>query len=326
LRPLIAVVVAVAAGCDHGGASATLRGPLPAGVVARVGDQDITVAEVARIAAAQHVSATEARDVAVRDRLLARGAEAQGLAGSRATAPILDGELARRLLQRELADARATPPTEAELAEATERRWLEIDRPEGFRTVHALVRLAATDDEPTKHRALALAETIRAVALSISEQTASQPSSESGSVGARTGPNDDPDPLSAAFRKAVAALPADGLQVRAEALPPVSAEGHVLIAGEQYLDPTFARGAAALAKRGAVSPIVMSSYGAHVIVLLERTPALVLKGAERVAKLSDDIVSERARAAEKALLAGLRGRGSVAADAPALLGLVTVDQ
>ena len=328
----LAIAVAITCGgglcgCDHGSAPPPVAsGPLPVGVVARVGDQDITAGEVARIARAQHLPPAEARDIAVRDTLLARGASARGLGASDPAARSWEGELARRLLRRTLAEARATKPTEAELAEATARRWLEIDRPEGFRTVHAVVRFAATDDEATKHRARALAEVVHGVALTVAAQAAALPLAEGGPTpGPRIAPSDDPDPLSAAFRKAVAAVPPDGLQVQIEPLPAVTAAGRLLVPGEQYLDPDFARAAAALPTRGALSPVVVSAYGAHVILLLEHTPALVLEGEARVAKVSDDIVEERARAAEKLLLSGLRSRGSVAPDAPVLLGLVAVD-
>ncbi len=59
------------------------------------------------------------------------------------TALSWDGELARRLLRRILADARDAPLTEAELGDAAARHWLEVDRPEGFRTVHAVGPLRA---------------------------------------------------------------------------------------------------------------------------------------------------------------------------------------
>jgi peptidyl-prolyl cis-trans isomerase C len=71
--------------------------------------------------------------------------------------------------------------------------------------------------------------------------------------------------------------------------------------------------------------VVASPAGLHVILLLERTPAVVLTGAARVARLRDDIVNERARAADRKLLAGLKPRASVTPDAAGLLALVTVE-
>jgi len=88
------------AGCGHGSAPPPVaRGPLPPGVVARVGGRDITAAEVARIAAAQHLDAAEARDIAVRDTLLASGAEARGLSSAPAAKLTWEGDLARRVLR-----------------------------------------------------------------------------------------------------------------------------------------------------------------------------------------------------------------------------------
>jgi peptidyl-prolyl cis-trans isomerase C len=299
-------------------------------VVARVGGQAITVDDVARIARAQGVDAAQARDLAVRDTLLARGAEARGLGSGREALLARDGDLARRRLRRILVQARAAPPTEAELRDATARRWLEVDRPEGFRTVHAVVRFEPGDDDAKKARARALAEAIRRAALPIAERAPDLPLPEGVSAAnARVSlaPKDDPDPLSAAFRQMVPAVAArdSGLQVVAEALPPVSVEGRVLVPGDEHLDDAFARAAAALSGRGALSPVVESRFGAHVILLLERTPAVVLQGDARLARLGDDIVNERARAVERQLLAGLRAQSSVAPDAAALLGLVAVE-
>jgi hypothetical protein len=324
---VIALALATGAGCD--GTSAPLqaaKGPLPPGVVARVGGRAITAGEVARIARAQHVGATEARDIAVHDALLALGAEARGLAETPDARLAREGELARRMLRQILAGARKVPPTETELAGAAARRWLEIDRPEGFRTVHAVVRFEPGDDDAKKARSRALAEAIRAAVLPVSEQAAAMPLPEGAPPpGPRISPSDDPDPLSSAFRRAVSTVATGGLVVQAEPLPPVTAAGRLLIPGDQYVDEVFAHAATALPVRGALSPVVVSSFGAHVILLLERTPAVVLEGDARLARLRDDIVNERARAAEKQLLAGLKGQSSVAPDAAALLSLVAVD-
>lgn len=302
-------------------------GPLPPGVVARVGGLRITAAEVSRIALAQGVGAAAARDAAVRDTLLARGAEASGLADSSEAQLAWQSELARRLLRRMLAEARATPLTEAELRDAAARRWLEIDRPEGFRTVHAVVRFDPGDPDEKKARARALAEAIHAAVLPVAARAATLPLPEGvPPAGPRTAPKDDPDPLSDAFREAVAKVPPGGLEVKAEPLPAVTAGGRLLAAGDGRLDEDFTRAAVALSARGSLSPVVESRFGAHVILLLERTPAVVLDHEARLAKLRDDIVNERARTAQKRLLAGFQERRSVAPDAAALLDLVAVDR
>jgi peptidyl-prolyl cis-trans isomerase C len=297
-------------------------------VVARVGGQPITADDVARIAGAQQIDPARARAIAVHDTLLARGAEARGLAASADARLAREGDLARRLLRHVLAEARTVALTEPEIQEASRRRWLEIDRPEGFRTVHAVVRLAASDDEGKKVRARVLAEAIHAAVLSVAERAPSLPLPEGGPLpAARIAAQSDPDPLSRAFRLAAQAAPVpEGLQVVVEPLPAVSAEGRLLTLGdESRLDPAYARAASALPARGALSPVVESSFGLHVILLLERTPALVLQGEARAARLRDDIVNERARAAEKRILAGQQARRSVEPDAAALLDLVRVD-
>lgn len=326
LRGVIAL--GVLGGCDRGSTPTPVSsGPLPPGAVARVGGRLVTTDEVARIARAQGVDASRARDIAVRDALLAGGARARGLEASAGARFAWEGELARRVLRRLLDEARATPPTEAELSEATARRWLEIDRPEAFRTVHAVVRADGSDaGEAKKARARALAETLRAAVMPALAPAVSLPFPQGAPPpGPRVAPKDDPDPLSAAFRLAAAAVPTGGLQVNIEPLLPVTAAGRLLVVGDEYLDEGFARAAAALPARGALSPVVESRFGAHVILLLERTPAVVLQGEARVARLRDDIVNERARAAEKRLLAGLKEQRSVAPDAAALLGLVAVE-
>ena len=320
--------LALATSCGQGSApSRPATGTLPLGVVARVGSIEVTAERVARIATARGVDAASARDLAVRDALLVRAAAAQGLDATTDVRLTVEGELARRLLREVLAEARAQPPTEAELQEAASRRWLDVDRPEGSRTVHAVVLVdPAKDNEATQARARAIAEAIRAAVLPVAERAATMPLMEGAPPpSARLTANDDPDPLSTAFRRAAAAVPAEGLSVRIEPLGTVAADGRVLAPGDQYYHPEFARAAAALPARGALSPVVTSPAGLHVILLLERTPSLVLTGEARITRLRDDIVNERARAADRKLLAGLKARASVAADAAGLLALVVVE-
>lgn len=313
--------------CDRRAPAPVASQALPPGVIARVGSIEITDARVARIAAAQRVSVREARDIAVRDALLVQGALDRGLDRAPEVDREITGGLARAMLRRLLADARATPLTEGELREAAARRWLEVDRPEGFRTVHAVVRFdPQKDDAAKKAAALAVAEAIRAATLPISERAATMPLPEGAPPpSSRQLPADDPDPLSGAFRKAASAVPAQGLEVVVEPLPAVAADGRVLAAGNEALDPAFSRAAATLAARGALSAITPTSFGFHVILLLERTPARVFTGDARAQRLMADIVNERARAAEKRVLAGLRAGGKPSPDAAGLIELPNVE-
>lgn len=93
-------------------------GPLPEGVIARVGPGAIHSESIGRIAALQHVDVRAARDLAVRDALFARGAEARGLD----VEADVRGVLARRLLRSIRADVEKIPLTPTELTEAAAGR------------------------------------------------------------------------------------------------------------------------------------------------------------------------------------------------------------
>ncbi len=293
---------------------------MPAGVVARVGDLDVTADTVARVAAAQRIPLDRARDAAIRDALLAAGARARGLHDDPALRAQIQAVLARRVLRQLLDDARrAGPVTDDELRALTERHWMELDRPESFRTVHAVVRLAADADAATRDRARAVAEAIRAAAAPARD------------VALRTQPpppapgRPPSDPAADAFKEAARAVPADGFEIVAEMLPAVTAAGRALVPERQDFDPAFARGAAALAARGDLSPPVTSSFGVHVILLLERIPPSILPEDERRRLVHDEAVSDRARALQAQLLATLRREPALEGGVDALLSLVRIE-
>src|SRR5262245_54045875 len=108
-------------------------GTLPEGTVATVGSERIEKESVERIARAQGIAPDLARDRAVFDALLASfardrfGADLLRQARKDAAARALLEDLARRANDQ-------GPPTDAELATATERRFWEIDRPPLLRT------------------------------------------------------------------------------------------------------------------------------------------------------------------------------------------------
>jgi hypothetical protein len=126
VRPAAAILLAaiVTSSCGSGeGASTDVAppaavGPLPEGVVARVGPSAIHSESIGRIAALQRVDVRAARDLAVRDALLAHGAEARGLD----VEADVRGVLARRLLRSIRAEVEQIPLTPTELTEAAEGR------------------------------------------------------------------------------------------------------------------------------------------------------------------------------------------------------------
>src|SRR5262249_14841440 len=101
--------------------------------------------------------------------------------------------LARRLLRALRAEAEQAEITGDELSAATARRWLDVDRPEGFRTVHAVVRFDSKAPEDKRRAALDLAARIRAAALPLADKDTEL----------RASPAEE-DPLVSAFQRAIA--------------------------------------------------------------------------------------------------------------------------
>jgi peptidyl-prolyl cis-trans isomerase C len=257
---------------------------LPSGIVARVGNEDVSVETVARIASAAGVSPEAARDRAVADALFASGLRADP-SRTALVAVSERGVLARMLLENLREKARGGgPASEAEVESQTRERWLELDRPESVRVTHAVVLTkSAADDAPAKALAHKLADAVRGVQSS------------------------------AEFLRRANALPKEALELRAEALPPVFPDGRMWdpapvppqrLSGT--LDPDFTRAAHALHQPGQQSPILKTPFGYHVILLDERLPAVKLSFEERRERLTDVVLALRAKAELDALLEGLK--------------------
>jgi hypothetical protein len=294
---------------------------LPPSVAARVGAGDIALDAVARIAAAQHLPPAQALDAAVRDALWAAEARARGLEQEPEVRREISLVLARRMLHTLKEEAENVGPvTDDELRAATERHWLDLDRPEGYRTVHAVVRLSADADEATRDKAKALADAIRTAVLSSREVAQrTEPPSASGTQ------QPPPDPAAEAFISAAKGVPADGLEVVAQVLPAVTPAGRALTSEPQQMDLAFSRAAASLVARGDLSAPVTSPFGVHLIMLLERIPAQVVPVEERRGLVRDEVVTDRARAAQSRLLEAARREAEIAGAVDALLELVRIE-
>ena len=294
---------------------------MPPGVAARVGAGDVALDAVARIAAAQHLPPAQALDAAVRDALWAAEARARGLEQDPEVRREISLVLARRMLHTLKEEAENVGPvTDDELRAATERHWLDLDRPEGYRTVHAVVRLSADADEATRDKAKALADAIRTAVLSSREVAQrTEPPSASGTQ------QPPPDPAAEAFISAAKGVPADGLEVVAQVLPAVTAAGRALTSEPQQMDLAFSRAAASLVARGDLSAPVTSPFGVHLIMLLERIPAQVVPVEERRGLVRHEVVTDRARAAQSRLLEAARREAEIAGAVDALLELVRIE-
>lgn len=325
-RWLLATALLVATACD---APAPPPPPAPpkvsaasldASTIARVGDAPVRSEEVARIAAAQSISVKEARDLAIRDALFAEEARARGVDVDPQVNAAASGVLARALVQQIAAEAEARGPvTDEELDAVTARHWTELDRPEAARVVHAVVMLPKDAPADRRASAIALADAIRkSVSPAIDEaHRTSPPSAEQRGV---------EDPVVAVFKKAIADVPKNNLEVRVEPLAPVVLDGRTLD-GQRY-DETFAKAAMDLAKRGDLSPVTETPFGFHVMLLLERVPGHSVPREERRAMVREEVMSTRARAAKDKLLEQLHHPGAVAIDrsVDAALALVPVDR
>lgn len=165
--------------------------------------------------------------------------------------------------------------TDEELESWTSAHWLGVDRPLAFRTVHAVVVTDAAAGEAEQAASRALAEQIR-----------------SAVIGAGTVEE---------FRERVNAVPNSGRTVKVEDLEPVVADGRVVRLGARVgaavatYDEAFARAATALEKVGETSPVVASSFGYHVLRLVELVPELRFGVEERRRMAARDVYSLRAR-------------------------------
>lgn len=316
----LGVLLALLAGCGNK-PDDSLVAPvdtrnLESGVVARVGDEAIVDHDVARIAAAQGVSVSAARDLAIRDALFAVHAKADGLESTRNVQLMINAALARRMLRKLLDDAdRAGPVTDAELERVMARRWLELDRPEGFRVVHAVVRTDEGIDEAKRSRAKVVAEAIHEAAKSAAEKA------KTTSV-----PREQIDPVVEAFKTAAESVEHDGFTIKVEALEPVAVDGRVLSPSGGGYEKPFAEGAAKLAARGDLSDIVTTSYGLHVMLLLEKIPEARTSLDERRRLVREEVLWMRSSAARTKLLERLRPSVGVGREVETLLVTVPVDR
>lgn len=278
--PCSAILFAVACSSAPTEQVGVTSAELDEGLAAHVGPVAIPVSLVAKAAAAQSLPLEEARDRAIRDTLFGLAAESAGLGEAAMVRPAVRARLARARLAVISSETSRQPPTDAEVEEATAEHFLDLDRPEGFRVIHALARVTAKDTDEKKQKARRVAERVAAA------------------VAAATDADD--------FERRAKEVETDGIELRIERLEPVAADGRVLHAsGGQFVKP-FAAAAARLSNPGEKSPVVETDFGFHVMMLLEKTPAKRVPLEERRKLLAKEIMATRARKATEELLAELR--------------------
>lgn len=174
--------------------------------------------------------------------------------------------------------------TDTELQDWTNRHWLSVARPPSARTIHAVVLVDATEEPTRRAKALAVAQRVHAAVV--------------GTTDAEQ------------FEAQARAVPSDGFELKVESLQPVTEDGRIvrLDAPDGQADfgsyeVAFARAANALERPGATSDVIRTSYGYHVLRLLERLPELLVNKSERAHRALSDVLARRARRAlEQALV------------------------
>jgi hypothetical protein len=280
---LLLATAACAFSCSAESRPTPASGTLPPGIAARVGGDLIETATIARIANARGVDGSHARDLAIKDALFAAAARTnpdRAADVSVAERAILGRTLLETLRRR---SENAGPPTDAEVSEMTAERWMDVDRPSSVRTTHAIVLVKSPNDAA---RARGVADELASALRGITD--------------------------SAEFIERAQAMPTKSLEIRAERLSPVTADGRVwdptAPPGTRFttFDLDYARAANALREPGAHSPVTRSAFGFHVILLEERFPELRTSLEERRERFKAEIVARRGKKLLEGTVAELR--------------------
>jgi peptidyl-prolyl cis-trans isomerase C len=264
---------------------------LPPGIVARVEGESISGSAVAQIAERQGLPPRAALSPALSDALFA--------AAARASLPVSiisaveRAAAARAVLERVGAESVAAgPPTHSEVAELVRERWVELERPDAVRTTHAVVM---NTDPNREGAAQALAQKLALAAKGAS-------SAEE-------------------FLSLVKSVPAEGFQVKAENLPPITPEGRGFertekgfVSALSSFDRDFALAANRLQRPGDLSPVVKTRFGYHVIHLVERIPGSVVPPAELATLLRPEVETRRAARLRRELLEKRRSASDIQID------------
>jgi len=279
---------------------------LPAGIIATVGSLSIPEEAVVSVAKTQQIPPRRAAESEVRDALFAAAALQRGYEDFPQVSAALRGRLARARLETLQQKAAAAPITDAEVQEATAPHFLQLDRPEAFRVIHAVVMVTEKADPGERAKAKALAERI-------AERVVSAKDADE-------------------FKARVESMDHEGFEVRIESLKPVAADGRIVDVAHPSSEDhgvlvAFSRAAARLAEPGQKSGVVATDYGFHVMMLLERTPPYVVALEERRRLLHDEILTERAKRMTKELVEQLRNVSHPVVEraADALVATVAVD-
>ena len=265
---------------------------------ARVGPQAIPLSIVASVAEAQNLTAREAVRKVIDDEIAASAARERGLDRRLPASWRLVAARARFASDRLYEEARSRGlPTDEEVKALSDKHWVEVDRPPSVRVMHAIV--LHPKDPGLSASARAVAEELRGVLASAS--------AEEFETKARSVAHDPK------------------LDVRVERLPAFTVEGWIT-EGPGQMDKVFAAAAFALGSVGATSGVVETTFGFHVIRLLERLPEMRMPFESRRLAFAEEVYSQRARELLDARLSALRAKNEIVVSPAAEQLMRTVNQ
>jgi PPIC-type PPIASE domain len=247
-------------------------------IAARVGTEVIPVSLVGKVAAEQKIPPREALRHIVDDAIAANAARARGLDKEPPASWRMTAARGRFTTERLLQEARAKGrPTDDEVNELSKIHWREVDRPVSVRVQHALVmRPKGGDVAPAKALAALLHDAVAA---------------------APTGPE---------FERVAKAVPhGNDLEIRVEELPAIADDGYV-VTGTGMMNEVFAKAAHALANVGDTSGVVETTFGWHVIRLVERLPEQRMPFETRRTAFQEEVFAMRSRAALQARVSAMK--------------------
>ncbi len=282
----LALVLPMVFGCSgRPAAGDATHASLGGDTVARVGGLDVAGSTVLAVAAERGVSPDEALALLVDDAVAAKGALARGM--NRAPNVLLETSAARArsTIARARGEATRSQPNDDEVRALSATHWLDVDRPETMVVIHAIAVRPKKPDAVAEAAAKGVAAAIAAAVAGASD--------------------------AADFEARARAVPTSGAQVEVERLDPFTADGRVASAAGGMLDGGFVAGAAALQAAGSTTGVVESSFGWHVIRLIERLPPRIVPFEERRRAFADEVYALRTRDGLGKVLAAARAREPV---------------